>query len=110
MSGVGIHPTAQIDAGARIGAGSTVGAYSIIGTDVVLGEKCEIHPHAVLQGPTSLGPRNRVFPFACIGMEPQDLKFAGEQTALEIGSAEGGAPAWNAGHGKICSSSVSMAR
>lgn len=87
MSGSGIHPTAQVDPGARIGAGAAIGAYSIIGADVVIGDECEIHPHAVLQGPTTLGPRNRVFPFACVGMEPQDLKFAGERTTLEIGSA-----------------------
>jgi UDP-N-acetylglucosamine acyltransferase len=85
MSGAGIHPTAQVDAGARIGAGTTVGAYSIIGADVVIGDECVIHPHAVIEGPTSIGARNRVFPFACIGMEPQDLKFGGERTTLEIG-------------------------
>jgi UDP-N-acetylglucosamine acyltransferase len=85
MSGAGIHPTAQVDAGARIGAGTSVGAYSIIGADVEIGEQCEIHAHAVIQGPTSLGPRNRIFPFACLGMEPQDLKFGGERTTLAIG-------------------------
>jgi len=87
MSGPCIDPTARVDSGARIGAGTTVGAYSIIGADVVVGEECEIHPHTVLHGPTSLGRRNRVFPFASIGMEPQDLKFGGERTTLEIGDA-----------------------
>jgi UDP-N-acetylglucosamine acyltransferase len=85
MSGAGIHPTAQVDAGARIGVGTTIGAYSIIGADVVIGDECIIHPHAVIAGPTTIGARNRVFPFACIGMEPQDLKFGGERTTLEIG-------------------------
>ena len=80
-----IDPSAQVDPGARIGRGTRVGAFSVIGAEVTLGEDCLIHPHAVVQGPTTLGARNRVFPFACIGMEPQDLKYAGERTRLEIG-------------------------
>jgi UDP-N-acetylglucosamine acyltransferase len=87
MTGAGIHSTALVDAGARIGEGTTVGAYSIVGADVVIGAECVIHPHAVIQGPTTIGERNRVFPFASIGMEPQDLKFRGERTVLEIGDA-----------------------
>ncbi len=80
-----IHPTAQVDASARIGPGTTIGAFSIIGADVTLGEGCVVMPHAVVWGPSTLGGRNRIFPFACIGMEPQDLKFRGERTTLEIG-------------------------
>ena len=82
----GLHPTAQIDAGARLGDGTTVGAFSVIGRDVTVGPGCEIGPHAVVEGPTVMGARCRVFPFACIGMAPQDLKYRGEKTRLEVGS------------------------
>jgi len=81
----GLHPTAQIDAGARLGDGTTVGAFSVIGRDVTVGPGCEIGPHAVVEGPTVMGARCRVFPFACIGMAPQDLKYRGERTTIEIG-------------------------
>ena len=80
-----IHSTAQVDSGARIGAGTTIGAFSVVGPEVTLGPECVVHPHAVIQGPTDLGARNRIFPFACIGMEPQDLKYRGERTTLTIG-------------------------
>ena len=82
---VSIHPTAQIDPGARLGDGTTVRAFSVIGAEVRVGEGCEIGPHAVLEGHATLGARCRVFPFACIGMPPQDLKYRGERTTLEIG-------------------------
>jgi len=80
-----LHPTAQIDPGARLGDGTTVGAFSVIGAEVTIGPGCEIGPHAVVEGPTVLGARCRVFPFACIGMAPQDLKYRGERTTIEIG-------------------------
>jgi UDP-N-acetylglucosamine acyltransferase len=80
-----LHPTAQVDPGARLGEGTTVGAFSVIGTDVIIGPGCEIGPHAVVEGPTVMGARCRVFPFACIGMAPQDLKYRGERTTIEIG-------------------------
>jgi UDP-N-acetylglucosamine acyltransferase len=82
---VAIHPTAQVDPGARLGDGTTVGAFSVIGADVVIGEGSQVGPQSVVEGPTILGARCRVFPFACIGMEPQDLKYRGERTTLEIG-------------------------
>jgi UDP-N-acetylglucosamine acyltransferase len=82
---ISIHPTAQVDPSARVGSGTTIGAYSIIGAEVVLGNECVIMPHAVVEGPSGLGSGNRVFPFACLGMEPQDLKYRGERTTLEIG-------------------------
>ena len=85
MSPAAIHPTAQVDPGARLGAGATVGAFSIVGAGVTLGDGCEVGPHAVLEGPTTLGARCRIFPFACIGMAPQDLKYRGEPTTIEIG-------------------------
>jgi UDP-N-acetylglucosamine acyltransferase len=81
----GLHPTAQVDPGARLGDGTTVGAFSVIGAEVIVGPGCEIGPHAVVEGPTVMGARCRVFPFACIGMAPQDLKYRGEKTTIEIG-------------------------
>lgn len=80
-----IHPTAVIDPGAKIAPNVSVGAYSVIGPDVDIGPECEIGPHVVLSGPLRLGSRNRVFQFASIGEIPQDKKFGGEISALEIG-------------------------
>jgi UDP-N-acetylglucosamine acyltransferase len=86
MSGrVTLHPTAQIHADARLGDGTSVGPFSVIGAEVTLGPGCEVGPHAVIEGPTKIGARCRVFPFACIGMAPQDLKYRGERTTIEIG-------------------------
>jgi len=80
-----IHPTAIVDDSARISAGCTIGPYSIIGADVDIGEDNWIGPHVVVNGPTRIGRRNRIFQFASIGEEPQDKKFDGEPTRLEIG-------------------------
>jgi UDP-N-acetylglucosamine acyltransferase len=80
-----IHPTAIIDPSARIGAGVSIGAYSVIGSDVVIGDECWIGPHVVINGPTTIGRENRIFQFASVGEVPQDLKFAGEDTRLEVG-------------------------
>ena len=81
-----IHPTAIVSDGAVVGDGTRIGAYSIIGPDVRLGEGCDIGPHVVIEGPTTLGDRNHVFQFASLGAPPQDLKFGGEDTKLSIGS------------------------
>ena len=62
-----------------------IGPYCVVGADVVLGENCELLSHVVLGGPTKIGDNNRVFPFTTLGLEPQDLKFKGEKTRLEIG-------------------------
>lgn len=83
---VGIHPTAIISAGAKIGAGVSIGPYSIIGEHVVVGAGCSIGPHVVIQGHTTIGERNRFFQFSSIGEIPQDKKYGGEPTRLEIGS------------------------
>ncbi|HEY4143932.1 acyl-ACP--UDP-N-acetylglucosamine O-acyltransferase [Pinirhizobacter sp.] len=80
-----IHPTAQIDPTARIDAGVTIGAYTIVGADVSIGEGTVIGPHVVIEGPTRMGRDNRVSQFASIGGPPQDKKFSGERTELEIG-------------------------
>jgi UDP-N-acetylglucosamine acyltransferase len=79
------HPTAIIHPQAQIAGSVTVGAYSIIGEGVELGEECQVMSHVVIEGPTRLGKRNRIFPYAAIGLACQDLKYHGEPTRLEIG-------------------------
>jgi UDP-N-acetylglucosamine acyltransferase len=80
-----IDPRAVIDPSARIGKNVTVGPFSIVGADVEIGEGSWIGPHAVIQGPTRIGRENRIYQFASIGEAPQDKKYAGEPTLLEIG-------------------------
>ena len=80
-----IHPTAIVDPSARIGQGVSIGAYSVIGPDVVIGDACWVGPHVVINGPTVMGRENKIFQFASVGEEPQDLKYHGEETRLEIG-------------------------
>lgn len=63
----------------------TVGPYSVIGEGVELGEDCEIMSHVVLGGPTRMGKGNRIFPYASLGLDPQDMKYRGEPTCLEVG-------------------------
>jgi len=80
-----IHPTAIVSPKAIIGAGCHVGAYSVLGDQVVLGDKVHLESHIVVDGKTRIGDETRVFPFVSIGLAPQDLKYAGEATATEIG-------------------------
>jgi UDP-N-acetylglucosamine acyltransferase len=80
-----IHPAAIIATGAVIPASCKVGPFCTVGPDVVLGEGCELVSHVVLDGHTTLGARNKVYSFACIGIAPQDLKYAGEPTRVELG-------------------------
>ena len=80
-----IHPTAIIDASARIAKNVHIGPYSVIGPDVEIGEGTWIAPHVVIQGLTRIGRDNKIFQFSSIGDVPQDLKFQGETTYLEIG-------------------------
>ena len=80
-----IHPTAIVAPGAQIPASCTVGPYCTIGPNVVLGEECELISHVVLDGHLTLGRGNRIFPFASVGVAPQDLKYAGEPTRCELG-------------------------
>jgi UDP-N-acetylglucosamine acyltransferase len=82
---VSIHPTAIVAATASIPESCYVGPYCTIGPDVDLGEDCELVSHVVLDGKTRQGARNRVYSFASLGVAPQDLKYRGEATALEIG-------------------------
>jgi UDP-N-acetylglucosamine acyltransferase len=80
-----VHATAIVHAGAQLGAGVQIGAYSIIGEHVVVGDGTWIGPHAVIEGHTRLGRDNRVYQFASVGAPPQDKKYAGEPTRVEIG-------------------------
>ena len=80
-----IHPTAIVAPTACIPESCTVGPYCTVGPEVVLGEHCELVSHVVLDGKTRLGARNRVYSFACLGVAPQDLKYRGEPTGLDIG-------------------------
>lgn len=79
------HPTAVIDASATIPQSCRIGPYCTIGANVEMGEECELISHVVVQGPTRLGHHNRIFPFAAIGLDPQDVTYNGEPTRLEIG-------------------------
>lgn len=79
------HPTAIIDPRAELDSGVEVGPYCVIGAGVKIGRGCKIHSHAVIQGRTTLGEENVVFPFATIGSIPQDLKYKGEPSELIIG-------------------------
>ncbi|MFT3905495.1 MAG: acyl-ACP--UDP-N-acetylglucosamine O-acyltransferase [Steroidobacteraceae bacterium] len=80
-----IDPRAIIDPSARLAADVQVGAFSVIGANVEIGAGTWIGPHAVINGPTRIGSNNRIFQFASLGDAPQDLKYAGEPTRLEIG-------------------------
>ena len=80
-----IHPKAEVSGRAQIAADVEIGAFAVIGPEVEIGAGCWIGPHAVINGPTRMGQRNRVFQFASIGDAPQDIKYAGEPTRLEIG-------------------------
>jgi UDP-N-acetylglucosamine acyltransferase len=80
-----IHSTAVIDSSAELAANVTVGPYTVIGPDVVIGAGTEIGSHVVINGPTRLGEDNRIFQFASIGEAPQDKKYTGEPTRLEMG-------------------------
>ena len=80
-----IHPTAIVDPGARIGANVKIGPYSLIGPDVEIGDNTEIGPHVIIKGHTRIGRDNRIFQFCSLGEVPQDKKYAGEPTRLEIG-------------------------
>ena len=80
-----IHHTAVIEPGAEIGKGTEIGAYAVIAAQVKIGENNWIAPHAIISGRTIIGKNNKIFPFASIGMPPQDLKYHGEPSYLEIG-------------------------
>lgn len=80
-----VHPTAIIDSGAELGRDVTVGPYCVVGGEVALGDGCRLHHQVTIAGRTTVGPGCEFFPGAVIGMRPQDLKYRGEPTRLEIG-------------------------
>ncbi len=80
-----VHPSAVVHPGARIGPGTEIGPHAVIGPHVTLGRDCEVGASAVIDGWTTIGDRNRISPFASIGLAPQDLKYRGEETHLDIG-------------------------
>ncbi len=86
MADQNIHPTAVVEDASRLGAGVKIGPYCVVGADAVLGDGVELVSHVVVAGHTTIGARTRIFPFASIGHQPQDLKFKGERTTLAVGS------------------------
>lgn len=80
-----VHPTAIVDAEAKVPASCRIGPYCTVAPGVEMGENCELVSHVVIGGPTRIGDNNRIFPFASIGIPPQDLKYMGEPTRLEMG-------------------------
>lgn len=81
-----VHPSSIVEPGASLGAGVKIGPFCMVGSDVVLGEGVELISHVVVAGTTTIGARTKVFPFASIGHQPQDLKYHGEPCSLTIGS------------------------
>ncbi len=86
MSGTLVNPSAVIEDGAKLGEGVRIGPFCLVGAEVVLGEGCELKSHVVVTGRTTVGPRTKIYPFASVGHVPQDLKFAGEPSTLEVGA------------------------
>lgn len=80
-----VHPTAVVDPRAELAEGVEIGPYAVIGAQVTIGPDCWIGPHVVLDGRVTMGAGNRVYPGACIGLEPQDLKYCGAATEVVLG-------------------------
>lgn len=81
-----IHPTALVEPGAKIGEGCEIGPFCLVGAEVELGDGVILLSHGVVAGRTTIGARTRIFPFAVIGHQPQDLKYRGEANQLVIGT------------------------
>ncbi|MDF3852883.1 acyl-ACP--UDP-N-acetylglucosamine O-acyltransferase [Paracoccus sp. P2] len=86
MAETRIHPSAVVDPAARIGEGCEIGPFCVLGPEVSLGRGVVLKSHVVVAGETAIGDETTVFPFASLGEVPQDLKFRGERTRLEIGA------------------------
>lgn len=80
-----VHPTAIVASGAELGEGVTIGPYCVVGDKVQVGDRTTLKSHVVLDGITTLGQGGTVFPFAAVGLQPQDLKYRGEESRLVIG-------------------------
>lgn len=85
LNAMAIHPSALVAEGAEIGQGVEIGPFAVIGPDVRLGAGAVVKSHAVVTGWTEVGAETIIYPFACVGEAPQDLKYAGERTRLIIG-------------------------
>lgn len=85
MTEARVHPTAIVSSGARLGSGVRIGPYCIVGEHVVLHDNVELISHVSIDGHTEVGAGSRIFPFASVGHEPQDLKYRGEASRLVIG-------------------------
>ncbi len=81
-----IHPTAILSPESQIASDVFIGPYCRVGDRVRIGSGCRLESHVVIEGPTTIGENNRFFPYTSIGLDPQDLKFQGEETFLTIGS------------------------
>ncbi len=81
-----VDPTAIVEPGAQLGEGVVVGPWCTVGPDVALGDRVRLISHVTVAGRTTIGPGTEVYPFASIGMPPQDLKYRGEASRLEIGA------------------------
>ena len=80
-----IDKTAIVDSKAKVASSAEIGPYTIIGPNVEIGENVKIHSHVIISGNTRIGKGNKIYPFAAIGNDPQDLKYNGEETKLIIG-------------------------
>lgn len=81
-----IHPTAIVDPKAQLAETVAIGPFCVVGANVVLGDQVELLSHVVIEGRTTIGEGTRIFPFASIGHQPQDLKYHGEPSSLVIGA------------------------
>lgn len=86
MAKTNIHPSAIVEDGATLGDDVRIGPFSVVGAEVRLGDGVELQSHVVVTGRTTVGARTRIFPFASIGHQPQDLKYQGEPSTLAVGS------------------------
>ena len=80
-----IHVTAQVDPGAKLGTHVEIGPFCVVGPDVELGDDVVLHAHVVVDGRTTVGAGCKIFPFASLGLAPQDIKYADEPSALTVG-------------------------
>ncbi len=80
-----IHPTAIVDPSAKVPQSCSIGPYCVVHAGVELGESCELMSHVVVGGPSRFGSHNKIYPFAAVGTDPQDVSYRGEPTRLEVG-------------------------
>jgi UDP-N-acetylglucosamine acyltransferase len=81
-----IHPTAIVAPEANLGSDVQIGPYCIVGSEVTLGDRVRLHSHVVVDGQTTIGEETAIYPFASIGLRPQDLKYRGEASSLVVGA------------------------